>query len=238
MLERILQVARWWTRRERTRRAEVHPQIVPPTDSLLQQMPAEIIAPTDSLLLQLPAEIVLEIADRLPLENAICLLLTCKALYSILFPACGRSSSATLDSSGSRRALSILLERDLAEKFYVCPICDRLRRIRVDWMISGDFAPGWWKAVIVCVKCGYGQCTPTHIPGPHYHGFDSHLLRLITNRHVYGGEAGLPLSVIEWKTDRSRPYLNAQRGAEHREWRHQFWVSPSSLKANRSLAKA
>jgi len=208
MLTRILKgVLRWWTLRKQTRRVGLPSQTFPPTEAFVQ----------DALLLQLPADIIMEIADRLLPEGAICLLLTCRSFYGLLFHLYGKSSSALPGSPGSRRALSVLLERDTADKFYLCYYCDSLHRIRIESR-DEESKPSWWH-VHPCPTYGYQHSVPENLPELYFHGFPSNLVRLTINRHVYGGEAGLPLSVLEWRTDRSQPYLNAQRGVEFRKTR-------------------
>ena len=155
-----------------------------------------------------------EITDYLPSEGVLCLLLTCMALYNIRFHLHGKFSSAISGSPSTRAAFCLLLERDLADKFYLCQHCDRLHRFCPDRLPYIEPPTRWWH-VESCPKYGDYHHGLDHLHGDR-DGFPSYILRLVTDRHVYIGEAGLPLSVLEWKTDQDQQYLNAQKAAERR----------------------
>ncbi|KAI1077075.1 hypothetical protein F5B20DRAFT_593116 [Whalleya microplaca] len=126
-------------------------------------------------LLDLPPCVLLEISHHLPPENAAALALTCRASYALLHPQLKTDLHST--SLLALLALLALLERDLGD-----------RQSAQQTQAPAPPSPS------IPLIADYGAPYVTF-----------HHARLVLNRRLWGGKAGLPLSQLEdtgWRDQR------------------------------------
>lgn len=87
------------------------------------------LPPLLPLLLNLPPEILLLIASQLSSspESLVALSLTCKPLFYFI----DRDALKLCDQS--QKHLLLLLEKDLGDRFFYCPFCQKLHRFSQPW---------------------------------------------------------------------------------------------------------
>ncbi|KAF2118860.1 hypothetical protein BDV96DRAFT_568557 [Lophiotrema nucula] len=128
----------------------------------------------------LPLEITLLIATHLPEPAVVCLALTCRTLYSTLFPR-------PYLNAAEKEELLLLLEKDIATVYFCCH-CIKLHRWHIRW--DGSIFPFFEM-----------PCTlRDNLIFTYTCGIPYHLARLLMNRQLNGSAHGPPLHKIETKT--------------------------------------
>lgn len=158
----------------------------------------------------MPANIVMEIAIRLPLADRLALSLSCTRLSKLLYRTVIEGVRAQQQHDQGRQLLKDFLsrlERDLGSKYYLCPECTRLHTFR-HLPGPGDRRNSDGPLRNPCwAKHGYFK-NDFRYWLTWQHG------RLVMNRHLYGPEAGLPLTTLDLVSHRD--WLGA---APSRAWK-------------------
>src|ERR1700753_340388 len=82
-----------------------------------------------SPLLQLPTELILKILSHLDVVCALCLSLTCRALYSIVTPETWKNFRKHRERIDWCRLLH-MLQRDQSHQYWMCVTCERLHPLQ------------------------------------------------------------------------------------------------------------
>jgi hypothetical protein len=139
----------------------------------------------------LPPEIVLTIAAYLTKPALASLSLTCRTLHGLCFPA-------SLDLSPTEKEeLLLLLEKDIPN-LYFCARCVLLHRWRTYWNASY-----WSTGQLQCLR--RDDFVDQHgymIPYPY--------ARVVMNRHLYGSTHGLPIQILEGRTEKKQFFSEAK----------------------------
>lgn len=157
---------------------------MPSPDDARPQLAALEMPTSPSTLLQATLDIILLILDNLhdSPESIIALALTCKSLFSLLLP------KAPALCKSSWLALSNLLERDFADRFYSCQWCYALHPFSPDWNPETSTFTRMWRT-----RCKFWSPKAQIFILDGRYKMDYHHLRLVMNRHFYGPSQGLPL---------------------------------------------
>lgn len=141
--------------------------------------------PVPPLLLQ-PQELLDLICSHLSPASVCCLAITCKTTFSSL--------SCELGTQADRASFLCLLECDVAERFFFCPGCTRLHRWEKWWAPTNYDKYG--ARIDLCSKMDWArECFSPRLYGQYELGYQH--FRLVTNRHYYGANKGLPLQNLE-----------------------------------------
>jgi hypothetical protein len=152
-------------------------------------------ANNSSALLELPIEMIMAIGDHLPDANRMCLALTCRSLYAILYL---EPSRLKWQDRQDKQHFLLLMEKSMTGVFY----CHSHRKLH---SFSPDLSLDNWPQKLGCLTGEEFRCRSYQLP--------YELARLVTNRHLYGPAHGIPTSHIE-KHER---HLHSRLQIERRE---------------------
>ncbi|KAL2134832.1 hypothetical protein VTI74DRAFT_10728 [Chaetomium olivicolor] len=149
-----------------------------------------VLTETSFKILELPTDILTYLArECLTPPTAVALSLTCKALYNLFLPHLHTTGRLPLNNKGAKAELCELLERDVSDEYYFCPICPSLHRyLPSDGPTSSDFALN--RKALSCRRCRWTLGDDRFTLGLHH-------VRLALNRHLYGPSSGIPLENFE-----------------------------------------
>lgn len=137
-------------------------------------------------LLLLPSDILSYLArEHLPPASAVALSLTCKDMFSLLFPLLTASGRPPINHPRTKAELCELLEKDTSHKYYFCPVCSSLHSYSPsEGPAASDF--GLTRDGPDCHRCRWSL-------GRHRFTMGLHHARLAMNRHLFGAPSGISL---------------------------------------------
>ncbi|KAK4125832.1 hypothetical protein N657DRAFT_632033 [Parathielavia appendiculata] len=158
-------------------------------------------------LLQLPSDLLTYIVrEHLPPVPAVALSLTCKDAFKLLLPLFETKGWLPFSDSQTKAEFCELLERDVGDKYYFCPICRTLHPFSpTDGPASSDWAS---PNTPDCRRCRWTLGASGFTMGLHH-------VRLALNRQLFGPASGISLDRFQLEH-----YMTSQTAFQcfHEKW--------------------
>jgi hypothetical protein len=156
-------------------------------------------------LLQLPSDLLTYLVrEHLAPAPAVALSLTCKDSFKLLRPLLEASRQLPFSDPRTKAEFCELLEKDVSDKYYFCPICPSLHPFTpADGPKSSDYAAD--PDTPDCRRCRWTLGESGFTMGLHH-------VRLALNRHLFGPTSGISLDQFSLR------YFTDTSPAFHERW--------------------